>query len=56
MVTTNKSTAFQHDYKGLSTDTKPTETAAVNDLFLELDTGKFYYFNGTTWEEVGAEA
>lgn len=42
----------EHEYKGLSTDTKPTN-CAVNSLFLELDTGDFYYFNGTTWAKVG---
>jgi len=41
-------------YEGLSTDSKPTENVAVNSLFLELDTGKFYYFNGTAWAEVGS--
>ncbi len=41
------------DYMGLSTDTKPTEGIAVNTLFLELDTGDFYYFDGTAWEKVG---
>lgn len=49
MVTLNGSTA---DYLGLSTDTKPTD-AATNALFLELDTGDFYYFNGTVWAKVG---
>jgi hypothetical protein len=43
------------EYRGLSTDTKPTETAEINSLFLELDTGKFYYFDGTSWNEVGEE-
>ena len=42
------------EYKGLSTDTKPTETAPVNALFLELDTGDVYFFNGSTWAKVGA--
>ena len=42
------------EYKGLSTDTKPTETAPVNALFLELDTGNVYFFNGSTWAKVGA--
>lgn len=42
----------EHEYKGLSTDIKPTN-CAVNSLFLELDTGDFYYFNGTTWAKVG---
>lgn len=41
------------DYMGLSTDTKPTEDISVNTLFLELDTGDFYYFDGTDWAKVG---
>lgn len=49
MVTLNGSCA---DYRGLSTDEKPTE-AAANALFLEVDTGDFYSFNGTTWAKVG---
>lgn len=40
------------DYVGLSTDTKPSN-ADVNSLFLELDTGEFYYFDGTAWAKVG---
>lgn len=40
------------EYKGLSTDTKPTD-CAVNSMYLELDTGDFYYFTGTTWAKVG---
>lgn len=42
-----------YDYKGLSTDTKPTETVAPNSLFLELDTGDFYYFTGSAWAKIG---
>lgn len=41
------------DYKGLSRDAKPTDDVGVNALFLELDTGDFYYFDGTTWKKVG---
>ena len=48
---------IEFDLKGLSTDTKPTEMngfpVGVNSLFLELDTGKFYYFDGEDWTEVG---
>lgn len=33
-----------------STDVKPTDVA-VNTRCLELDTGKFWFFNGTTWTE-----
>ena len=40
-----------YEYKGLSTDTKPTN-CAVNSLFLELDTGIFYFFNGTEWKNI----
>ena len=42
-----------HDYLGLSTDEKPTENVGENSLFLELDTGTFFYFTGESWEEVG---
>lgn len=41
------------EYKGLSTDSKPTDCEA-NSLFLELDTGDLYYFTGVTWSKVGA--
>ena len=40
------------EYIGLSTDTKPTD-CGVNRLFLELDTGDAFYFNGTAWAKVG---
>lgn len=42
----------EKEYKGLSTDTKPTD-CGINSLFLELDTGDFYYFTGTNWAKVG---
>lgn len=51
MITNNGATA---GLTGLSTDSKPTEGIETNTLFLELDTGDFYYFNGTTWAKVGA--
>lgn len=35
-------------FLGVSTDTKPTNVS-MNALFLELDTGDLYFFNGTTW-------
>lgn len=37
-----------------STDTKPTSNIATNSLAQELDTNKTYYFDGSTWAEVGA--
>ncbi len=42
----------EYEFKGLSTDTKPTD-CAVNSLFWELDTGDFYYFDGTVWQIIG---
>ena len=50
MVTKNGQNA---DLMGLSTDEKPTEDIGVNTMFLELDTGDYYYFTGTTWAKVG---
>lgn len=41
----------QHDYIGLSTDTKPTDCAA-GSTYKELDTKKDYIYDGTTWWEV----
>ncbi len=42
-----------YEYSGLSSDTKPSDVPA-NTLFLELDTGDFYYFDGTDWAKVGS--
>ena len=52
MVTLNGRTG---NLKGESTDEKPTTNIEVNTLFLELDTGDFYYFDGTDWLKVGGE-
>ena len=52
MVTNNGANG---DLMGLSTDAKPTD-ASVNTLFLELDTGDFYYYDGTEWKKVGGDA
>lgn len=51
MVTNNGANL---DLRGLSTDTKPTDKAE-NTLFLEVDTGDFYYFDGTEWAKVGGD-
>lgn len=37
----------------LSTDSKPTDGIAFGSLALELDTKKFYYFDGSAWAELG---
>lgn len=41
--------------KGLSGDTKPTTNIEVNTLFVELDTGDVYYYDGADWLKVGGE-
>lgn len=48
-ITVNATT----DYRGKSTDTKPTD-ADINALLLEVDTGDFYYFDtDEDWHKVG---
>lgn len=37
---------------GYSTDTKPTDVK-INDMFIELDTGDAYYWDGLTWQVIG---
>lgn len=48
----------EYELKGLSTDDKPVQIegfpVGVNSLFLELDTGYFYYFDGSTWVLIGS--
>lgn len=36
---------------GLSTDQKPTDVD-VNTIIRELDTNKYYYFDGTDWNQI----
>lgn len=40
-----------NQYAGVSTDEKPAN-APTYSVYLELDTGKFYYYDGTEWKEV----
>ena len=49
MITPNWDT---RDIRGMSTDEKPTNVN-INTVFVELDTGDAYYFDGTTWQKVG---
>lgn len=37
---------------GKSTDTKPID-ANINDMFIELDTGDAYYWDGLSWQVIG---
>jgi len=47
-----------HDYRCVSTDTKPTDGIKANDVVWEVDTNKFFYFDAEDqqWHETGAEA
>lgn len=37
---------------GKSTDTKPTDVD-IYDMFIELDTGDAYYWDGLSWQVIG---
>lgn len=46
---------YIYEYRGLSTDTKPTDSKIANgSVFFEIDTAKVYMFNGETrqWLEL----
>ena len=45
-------------YFGLSTDSKPTTFIGNGSCFIEMDTGKVYFFNAaaSAWVEWGANA
>lgn len=40
-----------NQYAGVSTDDKPTGVPTYS-IYLELDTGKFYYYDGAEWNEI----
>ena len=63
MITLNKFDAIHNtdgtvvgdiEYRGLSTDTKPTENVVNGSAYIEIDTGKVYLFDATgeTWNEI----
>lgn len=43
-----------YEYRGLSTDVKPTERVGNGSIFIEIDTGKVYMFDreNTEWKEL----
>ena len=50
-------------FVGKSTDPKPTLAdlkttveALKYSFYLELDTGKLFYFDGSAWQEVGGQS
>ena len=42
------------EYRGLSTDDKPTENVTNGSIFIEIDTGKIYMFDleNEEWMEI----
>ena len=50
-ITTTNKTLY-----GKSTDSKPTTGVTNGSIFIEIDTGKAYFFDGSTntWLEPGA--
>lgn len=45
------------EYSGDSSETKPEPFyLKKGSLFLELDTGDVYYYDGSDWSKVGASA
>jgi hypothetical protein len=42
------------EFRGLSTDQKPTENVDNGSIYIEIDTGKFYLFDleNEQWNEV----
>lgn len=55
MITSQKNIYFEQDdryieARGLSTDTKPTTGIANGSIFIEMDTGKVYFFDAANGE------
>lgn len=55
MVSMTSYSGGNNQYAGLSTDGKPTD-ASNGSVFIEMDTGKLYFYDATgeTWREWGA--
>lgn len=51
--TTTSAEVVNVQYYGLSTDTKPTIEVPNGSAFIEMDTGKLYFFDaaGASWVE-----
>lgn len=49
-----KTRGYALEYRGLSTDSKPTEGVINGAAFIEIDTGKVYLFDatGAEWYEM----
>lgn len=53
LAMTTDGVLVEKEYRGLSTDTKPTENVSNGAVFIEINTGKVYMFDadGTQWKE-----
>lgn len=54
LAMTTDGTLVEIEMRGLSTDEKPTENIVNGTVFIEIDTGKVFMFDGTskTWKEI----
>lgn len=54
LVMTTDGVLVEVEYRGLSTDTKPTENITNGTTFIEIDTGKVYMFDieNEEWKEI----
>lgn len=50
-ITALEQSAPDPQYSGVSTEPKPSDVAE-NSIYLELDTGKFYYYHDNEWHEL----
>lgn len=53
MVETTYVKLKYYEFAGLSTDTKPTANVGTGSIFVEVDTGKVFFYNeaGAAWVE-----
>ena len=54
LAMTPEGTLVEMEYRGLSTDTKPTENVVNGAMFIEIDTGKISMFDleNEEWKEI----
>lgn len=57
MITHDENPSTEMIYKGLSTDTKPTGNIKNGTAFVEMDTGKLYFYDaeGSQWREFNSQ-
>lgn len=55
MITMTQYSGGNNQYAGLHDDSKPTEGISNGSVFIEMDTGKIYFYDSEneTWREWG---